>query len=181
MADGVRINAEDYERFFNKTKGLSGKVRTRVRKQVRDSGRKHGREIVEGGAEKMPRRGGLQADILAKGKNPTVSLTSTGARLVLGKKKGPQLGRMNEGQLRHPVFYVWWKKGPGRDAGRARRALHAVGLSKAILSIPGDRKTWKWVAQGVAKGAWTEAAEKFLPEIRDEVAHEIDNVLKELG
>lgn len=183
MADGLQVNAADYEKFYKETAQMSGRLRTRVRKRVRDSGKKYGREIVEQGAENLPSGGGLADAVAAKGRNPTVALTSTGARLVLGKKKGPQIGRMDEGNLRHPVFYVWWKKGPGRNASALQKLGHKVGLSKAIFSDPKDRKTWKWVAQDIpkAKGSWTKAAEKYLPEIRDDVAREINEVLKELG
>ena len=150
--DGLQVNAADYEKFYQRTKGAPGRIRTRTRKRVRDSGKKYGREIVEQGAEAMPRRGGLAEHVATKGRNPTVSLTSTGARLVLGKKKGPQIGKLNEGQLRHPAQH----RSP-------------------------DRKTWKWVSQPVPAGSWTEAAETYLPEIRDDVAREINEVLKELG
>ncbi len=152
MAGGLRIQAEDYRAFYEKTRAMSGPIRTRVRKQLRDSGQKYGAQIVAEGADAMPRRGGLQADILAKGRKPTVSLTATGARLVLGKKKGPQIGRMNEGSLRHPA----WHHSP-------------------------DRKTWRWVSQPVPAGSWTEAAEKRMPAIRDDVATELDHLLKELN
>lgn len=164
MADGLRIDASDYERFFQKTKVASGQVRTRTRKRVRDAGRRYGPEIVREGAEGLPRRGGLAEHVVSKGRSPTVSLTSTGARLVLGKKKGPQIGRMDAGQVRHPAFWVWWKKG-----------------DKPVLSVPSDRKTWKWVQQQITGGTFTTAAEKRLPDIRDEVAREMQAVMKELG
>jgi hypothetical protein len=161
---GLRIEADDYQRFFTATKAMSGRLRSQIRKRVRDSGRRYGPDIVAEGAEGLPHRGGLSAHVAAKGRNPTVGLTSTGARLMLGKKKGPQIGRMNSGQLRHPVFYVWWKKG-----------------ETAVLSVPGDRKTWKWVQQDITPDTFTQAAEKRLPEIRDDVAAEVRAVLRELG
>ena len=178
---GLHVEAGDYERFFQRTKDASGKIRTRMRKQVRDSGRKYGDEIVEQGAEKLPHRGGLDKHVASKGRRPTVSLTSTGARLVLGKKKGPQNGRMNEGNLRHPVFWVWWRKGPKRGASKFQQIRHTIGLSKAILSDPAKRDTWKWVQQDIPAGTFTDAAEKYLPAIRDDVARAVTEVLKELG
>lgn len=181
MTDGLQIQAEDYQRFFQKTKQASGTIRTRTRRRIRDAGKRHGSEIVTEGAKGLPRRGGLSAHVGRKGRAPTVSLTATGARLVLGKKKGPQIGRMNQGSLRHPVFWVYWRKGPGRSASKLQRLRHRVGLSPAILSDPADRSTWKWVAQDIPAGTFTDAAQKYLPEIRDEVAKEMHKVLEELG
>lgn len=177
----VSIDASDYDQFFRRTKEASGKIRTRARKRVRDSARKYGPGIVAEGAEKLPSGGGLAQHVASKGRNPTVSLTSTGARLVLGKKQGPQIGRMDEGNLRHPVFWVYWHKGPAKGASRLTRLKAAVGLSPAVLSDPADRSTWKWVAQEIPGGSFTEAAEKRLPDIRDDLAREIHNVLEELG
>lgn len=177
----VRIDASDYDRFFQRTKDASGKIRARTRKRVRDSARRYGPGIVAEGADRLPSGGGLSQHVASKGKSPTVSLTATGARLVLGKKKGPQIGRMDAGLLRHPVFWVYWRKGPSKGASRLTRLKAAVGLSPAILSDPKDRTTWKWVAQDIPGGSFTEAAEKRLPDIRDDVAREIHNVLEELG
>lgn len=146
MADGLRVNADEFTAFAAKTKGLDRKVRNQVRKRIRESVRDFGPDIIKEGAEPLPDRGGAESAVVSKGARPTVTQTSTGIRLVLGKKKGPQIGRMNEGNLRHPVF--------GRKV---------------------------WVDQSVPSGSWTEAAEKRLPEIRDAVAKEMDEILKELG
>jgi hypothetical protein len=104
MADGLRINAAEYVRFAALVKTFDRKVRNGIRKRIRESARAFGPEIVQEGAEPLPDRGGVEAAVVAKGRAPTVAQTSTGVRLVLGKKKGPQIGRMNEGNLRHPVF-----------------------------------------------------------------------------
>lgn len=104
MADGLRINAEEYVAFAAKLKTMEPKIRNGVRKRIRESAKAFGPEIVREGAEPLPDRGGVEAAVVAKGRAPTVAQTSTGVRLVLGKKKGPQIGRMNEGNLRHPVF-----------------------------------------------------------------------------
>lgn len=147
MAGPLRIQADEYRRFFAATKAASGKIRTRARKRIRDTAKTMAPGLVQEGADAMPSRGGLAEHVASKGRNPTVSLTATGARLVLGKKKGPQIGRMNEGNLRHPLY--------------------------------GNRKVW--LPQPVPAGSWTEAAEKRLPKLRDEVAREINQVMKELG
>lgn len=152
MADGYSIRADDYREFYQRTKAASGKIRTRTRKRLRDSAKRHSEGIVSEGAAKLPHRGGLDDHVATKGRNPTVALTATGARLVLGKRKGPQIGRMNEGDLRHPLF--------GRKRSAAGKSL--------------------WIPQEIAAGAWNEPIEKRLPDIRDDVARELDAVLKEL-
>lgn len=152
MARRVGIDVEDYRLFYKLTRDADKKVRLAARKRLRESAAKFGPEIVTEGAKKMPRRGGLAAYVAEKGANPTVSATATGARLVLGKKAGPQIGRMNAGNLRHPTF------------GRKKSA---------------DGKSL-WVAQKVQGGSWSYAADKRMPKIRREVAKEMQAMIKEL-
>ena len=165
MADSLRIDAEEYVAFAAKLKTMEPKIRNGVRKRIRESAKAFGPEIVREGAEPLPDRGGVEAYVVARGKSPTVAQTSTGVRLVLGKKKGPQIGRMNEGNLRHPVFGVW----------------HKTKSGVSVKSQPHLRWTWKWVGQEVPAGSWTEAAEKHLPEMREAVRKEMESILKELG
>lgn len=104
MPDGLKINADDYAAFFAKTNGLDRKLKLRVRRRIRESARKIAPKVIAEGAEPLPSGGGLNANVAAKGRNPTVRQNAAGALVVLGRKKGPQIGRMNAGQLRHPVF-----------------------------------------------------------------------------
>lgn len=164
MADGLRVHADDYREFFEKTKGLDKRVRNGVRKRIRESAKRVAPKIVRDGAEPMPDRGGLEANIIAKSGGPTISQTSTGVRMVLGRKKGPQIGRMNLGQLRHPVFNVWWMKKSGQW----------------VYSDPKLRFTWWWVDQKIPAGTFTEAFEKNSDEVRDAVVKEMHTILKEL-
>lgn len=149
----VSIHADDYRKFYELTKSADRNIRIAARKRIRESAKRYGTEIVSEGSRAMPRRGGLADYVAAKGHTPTVSQTATGARLVLGKKAGPQIGRMNDGNLRHPLF--------GRRKSEAGKSL--------------------WVDQSVPAGSWTEAIQKRLPDIRDDVAKELDSVLKELN
>lgn len=152
MAGRVGVDVEDYRRFYQLTKDADKRVRLAARKRLRESAKKFGPEIVAEGAKKMPRRGGMADYVAEKGANPTVSATATGARLVLGRKAGPQIGRMNAGNLRHPTF----------------------GRTKS-----GDGKSL-WVAQKVQGGTWSYAADKRMPKIRREVAKEMRTMIKEL-
>lgn len=165
MADGLKVNADDYRRFFEKTKGLDKRIRNGVRKRIRESARVIAPKIVAEGVEPLPSGGGLAANIVAKSGGPTVSQTSTGVRMVLGRRKGPQIGRMNAGQLRHPVFFVW----------------HQLKSGEWVLSDPNIRKSWKWVNQTIPAGTFTDAFETHADEVREAVHKEMVTILKELG
>lgn len=96
------INAAEFTRFAAKLKASDKSVRTRVRRRLREVGREFAPEIIAEGAQTMP--GSLPEHIKEKGSRPLVSQTATGVRLVLGKNAGPQIGRLNEGGLRHPTY-----------------------------------------------------------------------------
>ena len=96
------VNAAEFQAFAAKLKTVDRKVRTRLRKRIRQVAQAEGPDIVAEGAESLP--GGLAGHVVAKGGRPTVRQTANGVELVLGKKAGPQLGRMDEGNLRHPTF-----------------------------------------------------------------------------
>lgn len=162
MAEPLRIDADEWRAFAAKLKGVEKKTRLQVRRRLRDVAKEIGPEIVREGSAEMPHRGGLDEYVARKGARPTVSQTSTGARLVLGKKSGPQIGRLNAGNLRHPVFAG---RNPGKEsavAGRDRRR----GL--------------KWVDQSVPAGSWTKAVQARAPKLRKAVAEEITKIMREL-
>jgi len=159
-----RVHDDDYEAFYRKTKDLDKKVRTRVRKRIAQSARTIAPKIVTEGADGLPSGGGLAANVVAKSGGPTISQKSTGVVLLLGRKKGPQIGRMDKGQLRHPAFMVWWQKKSGQW----------------VFSDPKLRFTWKWVDQKIPAGTFTKAALDHQDEIRDSVADEMTTILKEL-
>lgn len=165
MADGLRINAEEYVAFAAKLKTMEPKIRNGVRKRIRESAKAFGPEIVKEGAVPLPDRGGVEAYVVARGKSPTIAQTATGVRLVLGKKKGPQIGRMNEGNLRHPVFGVW----------------HKTKSGVTVKSEPRLRWTWKWVGQDIPAGSWTAAAKDHEDALREAVRKEMDSIMGELG
>lgn len=159
-----RVNVRDFEAFAKKTKDVDKKTRTKIRKRLSTAARALAPKIVAEGAEPMPDGGGLEANIVAKSGGPTLKYTSTGVSLVLGRKKGPQIGRMNKGQLRHPVFDIWWQKKSGQW----------------VFSDPKLRFTWKWVDQKIPAGTFTKAAEDHIDEIRDAVRKEMIEIVKEL-
>ena len=98
----VQVDTGDFARFAAKLKQQDRKVKNAVRRRLRKVAMEIGPEVVEEGASGLPSK--LGEHVVAKGGKPTYSQTATGAALVLGKKKGPQIGRMDEGNLRHPTF-----------------------------------------------------------------------------
>ena len=161
----IEVSADEFKAFAAKTKTLDRTLRNRTKKRIRDVAQPFGRKVVAEGSQGMPSGGGLADHIATSGRTPTVSQTSTGVRLVLGKKKGPQIGKFDEGKLRHPSFGVY----------------HRTRSGIVARSEPALRWTWKWVEQPVPAGTFTAAAESHLPEVRDAVATELDQILKELG
>lgn len=179
----IRVDAAEFAAFTSKVNHMTRQQRSRVNKRIREVATPFGREVVADGAEEMPQRGGLAAHITAKGK-PTISRTATGVRMTLGKKKGPQIGKFDAGQLRHPSFGVWHT--PGVATTLRRRGLIGLAAAKssgklrAVKSIPSDRSTWKWVDQQVPAGTFTKAAVDRLPQVADAVAEEIKTMIEEL-
>ncbi len=96
------VQAEDFTRFAAKLKSADRKVRNASRKALREAAKPLAAEIVPEGVEDYP--AGLAAHVVATGGKAIVSQTSTGVRVILGKRKGPQIGRMNAGNLRHPTY-----------------------------------------------------------------------------
>lgn len=137
------VQAEDFARFAAKLKGADRKVRNASRKALREAAKPLAAEIVPEGVEDYP--AGLAAHVVATGGKAIVSQTSTGVRVILGRRKGPQIGRMDEGNLRHPTY--------------------------------GHKP---WVAQDIPAGTFTTALEKRVPDMRDAVAAELRELIKEL-
>lgn len=93
------VNAAEFQAFAAKLKTADRKLKARLRRRIRQVALAEGPEIVQEGADGLP--GGLAEHVVAKGARPTVSTTATGVRLVLGK---PQIGKLDEGSVRHPTY-----------------------------------------------------------------------------
>lgn len=98
----TEIDTAEFKAFAAKLKAVEPKVRNRMRKGLREAAKPLAAEVVPEGAEDLP--SGLAAHVVATGGKAIVSQTSTGVRVILGKRKGPQIGRMDEGNLRHPTY-----------------------------------------------------------------------------
>lgn len=96
------VQAEDFARFASALKGAERQVRNRMRKALREAAKPLAAEIVPEGVEDYP--SGLAAHVVATGGKAIVSQSSSAVRVILGKRKGPQIGRMDEGSVRHPTY-----------------------------------------------------------------------------
>ena len=136
------INADEFKAFAAKLKTVDRKLKTRLRARIRKVALVEGPGIVSEGAEGLP--GGLAGHVQSKGARPTVSQTATGVRLVLGKKAGPQIGLMDQGNLRHPTFGrpPWVEQaipaGTFTEAIEKRADKLREGVAKEVETIMGE-------------------------------------------
>ncbi len=151
MADGLFIDAEDYTRMMAKLKTIDKKVAAAYRKRLRYAAGPIGRLVLERGAEKMPRRGGLAARLMRQ--PVSTSVRGAGLDIWLGKRNKSQISRMNRGTFRHPVW--------------------ADAKNKT-------RDEWAWVNQDVPAGAFSEALKAIGPEATARVKGVMDDIMKEL-
>lgn len=106
MALEVR-GAEDWRRLARGLKAADAPIRRSIRKGLRDVAKPLGVDMRDAGAAAMPRRGGLSARVARS----TVSLRTAGGlgagarvEVALRTKEGYDLGGMDRGLIRHPVF-----------------------------------------------------------------------------
>ncbi len=144
------VSAEDYQRLQAKLKDIDKKVARALRKRIREAAGPIGRLVLEQGASKMPKRGGLAAYLGAS--KVAVSMRSTGADVWLGNKKKSQVSLLNRGLLRHPVW------------ARADRT----------------RKQWGWSTQEVPAEAFTDALANLPPEATRRLNAVMNDIMKEL-
>ena len=107
-------------------------VKNSLRKRLREAGKPLAEAVAEDGPEGLPSGGGL-ADWLRSSAKPSLSMTATRLAVKLtggtGSRTGrtSDLGAINRGRLRHPVFAR-----PGRRAGWANQGVTAGTYDKAI-------------------------------------------------
>lgn len=149
--DGFRVSAEDYRRLAEKLTKVDRKVARVMRKRLREAAGPIGRHVLEGGISKMPRRGGLQAYLVATSPVRT-SVRRSGVDVWMGSKKKSQLALLNRGLLRHPVF---------ADSRKTR-------------------KEWTWHTQPVPDAAFDEALASLPPETVHRLERVMLDMMKEL-
>ena len=105
----------------------------------------------------LPGRGGLAATVAKSrfsvlkrlgGSRPTLSIRIR--RPKSGGQKAVDLGRLNEGRLRHPVY------------GRPDRT----------------RRQWGWVDQTIRAGMWDRTLDKAVPAVQDSLRETVTEALE---
>jgi len=105
----------------------------------------------------LPSRGGLAANVAKSrftvlkrlgGSRPTLSIRIR--RPKSGGQKAVDLGRLNEGRLRHPVY------------GRPDRT----------------RRQWGWVDQAIRAGMWDRTLDKAVPGVADALRESVQDALE---
>ena len=105
---GLEIRgADDWRRLARGLKGSDAPLRRHIRKGLRDVGKPLGIDMRTAGAAAMPKRGGLSARVARSSVTlRTAGGLGAGARIevALRTKEGYDLGAMDRGLIRHPVF-----------------------------------------------------------------------------
>lgn len=96
------VDISDYKAFAAKLKGAEKSVARSLRKRLRDAGKPLAQGVVEDGPEGLPSSGGL-ADWLRQSKG-SVSMTQSRLEIKLARGGRHDLGAINRGQLRHPLY-----------------------------------------------------------------------------
>lgn len=167
-----QINADEYKAFAAKLRGADKAIARGIRKRLRVIAVPVGKSVVTEGAQEMPSGGGLAAKIAANGR-ASLSVVSDGMSLRLGRK-GVYLAGPDKGIVRHPVFW-------GSFRARRKGLLGKIGLRQTVARDVGNRKKWKWIAQGVPAGAFSGAFQEQADEVKAAVATEVAQIMKELG
>ena len=133
------VDTSDYKAFTAKLKGAEKSVARNLRKRLREAGRPLADGLLQDGPEGLPSGGGL-ADWLRQSKG-AVSMTQTKLQIRLARGGKHDLGAINRGQLRHPLYgnrRVW--VGQSVEAGTYDKAFdkHAEQALPAIERVLDD-------------------------------------------
>ena len=133
------VDTSDYKAFTAKLKGAEKSVARNLRKRLREAGKPLADGLLQDGPEGLPSGGGL-ADWLRQSKG-AVSMTQTKLQIRLARGGKHDLGAINRGQLRHPLYgnrRVW--VGQSVEAGTYDKAFdkHAEQALPAIERVLDD-------------------------------------------
>lgn len=177
------VDATEFARLAVKLREVDKSIARNVRKALTEAAVPAGEKSIAEGSDSMPARGGLRDRIIAGGR-ATVRLRKDSADVTLTNREGIQLGPINKGQLRHPVF----ARAGMSNAEASRMVSEAVaesggklkyGMRRAVSRLRNKGRTW--VTQQVPAGTYTKAIEGRLDEIRPLVADAVDKALRELS
>lgn len=107
MTEGLRVTgAEDFDRLAAAMRAADKATKRRISARLRKIAKPLAEDVRREGADPMPQRGGLAARLAAASLSVRSSYASRGARveIALRTRERYALARINEGELRHPVF-----------------------------------------------------------------------------
>jgi hypothetical protein len=143
---------DDLQKIADALKDADKETIKKVRAALRNAGKPLGRKVLERGAAELPHRGGLSAKIAALGR---VGVSSAlGGRVatisVVLRMKGADLSKINQGNLRHPVFgnRAVWVGQPIRP-GAFRRAFDAEAEEARKAALAAAQQVLDDVARSV--------------------------------
>lgn len=125
------VDVADYKAFSARLKGAEKPVKASLRKRMREAAKPLAEAVAKDGPDGLPSRGGL-ADTLRQAR-PGLQMTQTRMAIKLTGLKGlrtgktSDLGAINRGRLRHPVYAR-----PGRKAGWVNQLVEPGTYDKAI-------------------------------------------------
>lgn len=125
------VDTADYKAFAQRLKAADRKVANALRKRVREAGAPLAAAVAQDGPNGLPESGGLAESLRAA--KPGLQMTQTRLAVkitgALGTRTGKtsDLGAINRGRLRHPV----WAR-PGRKAGWANQTVPAGTYDAAV-------------------------------------------------
>ena len=98
----LEVDVSDYKAFYERLKAADRSVQSSVRRRLAQVGKPLAEAIVRDGPEGLPEGGGLTQWLrAAKG---SVSVTKTRLTIQVSKGRKSDLGALNRGMLRHPVY-----------------------------------------------------------------------------
>jgi len=178
----TRVDASDYTRLAGKLRDADKAIAKQVRAELADAAKPFGEEVIRDGSDGMPRRGGLR-ELLQQGGRVSLRMRSDGVDIALQNRDGVQLGPLNKGSLRHPVFARAGMS--SREAGalvddavRSTGGRLKYGRRRAVSRVRNAGRVWR--TQTVTADTYTKAAEQRMDKVRPRVEQAIENALKEL-
>lgn len=146
------VGGDEIHAFATRLKGAEKPLRLAVNKSLREIAKPLGEDMLRGGADAMPRSGGLSARVRNSGVTMGTLRGGSGAsariEIRLKSREGYDLTALDRGQLRHPVFGrgPWVSQSvpsgkfmePFNEAAPKVRDELATEIAKALDQIAGD-------------------------------------------
>jgi hypothetical protein len=164
---GLQVQTAGYREAAAGLRALADKgVTNAVRRGLRSVAKPLGQDMIAGGAAQMPHRGGLSDRVAQSKVSLRIGMTggNPSVEIQLAQRQGYQLGDMDKGKLRHPVFERHHSPRSVMHKGRRRRVM-------------GPRMPVRWVGQTVPAKAFTTPFEQGAPKVRAALVREVQSAV----